>query len=39
MVKNGRAAYRLAQTVSMDSRHPLMNIGNDDVRVQDELGL
>ena len=34
MVKNGRAAYRFAPTVSTP-----MNIGNDDMRIQNELGL
>ena len=41
MVKNGCAAYHLAPTVCTlaDIRHALMNIGNGDVRIQNELGL
>ena len=41
MVRDGCAAYRLAPTICtlMDIRHALMEIGNDDVRIQNEFGL
>ena len=41
MVRRGCAAYRLAPTIStlMDLRHALMNIGNNNVHIQNELGL
>ena len=40
-MKSGRAAYHLASVTStlMNFRHVLMNVGNDGVRVQNELGL